>query len=155
LACFTEALELRKQLAADDPGDAQAQRQLASSFQKLGDVTFDLGNLPQGFALYAEAYPIVKKLAAADPTDVQAQTDVFICCWKQADVARRLGRRREALDWYGQGRAVLLPLHQAGKLHGQFTNAMAMVEHEIAECALVVRLTEDPAWPLVWGWPRF
>jgi tetratricopeptide (TPR) repeat protein len=145
--------------AEADPRDAQAQRDLSVSFNKLGDVSFQTGDAAAALQFYSDGLEISKKLAAADPSNTEAQTDLFVSNWRLGKLEQERTRYAEAIAWFRKGLEVLRPLHDAGKLQGQFKDALAIVEKDVAACELLLKLSpgliEDSSWALLWGWPRF
>jgi tetratricopeptide (TPR) repeat protein len=156
---FADGLDICEKLVAANPRDAVAQRELAVCHDRLGDVRRQTGQLLEARKHFGESLTVRRQLAQADPADVQAQTDLFVSCWKLAAVEQQAGRYRQAADWLRQGLEVLRPLQAAGKLHGQFKNAVAAQERHLAACELLARLApalwDDPAWAMLWGTPRF
>jgi tetratricopeptide (TPR) repeat protein len=73
---YRKALDIRERLAASDPTDAQAQRDLSVSYNKLGDVSLQTGAVQDAVDSYRKALDIRERLAASDPTDAQA---IAIC----------------------------------------------------------------------------
>jgi len=75
--------------------DAQAQRDLSISLNKLGDVSVQRGQLEEAQKLFARSLQLFERLAKADETDAQAQRDLLVSHYKLAVVfAQR--RQREA-----------------------------------------------------------
>ena len=101
LAAYQESLDIRRKLAAADPGNAQAQRDVSVSLDKLGDVKLQRRRRPAGaLAAYQESLDIRRKLAAHDPGNAQAQRDVSVSLDKVGDVklaGGRPGRRARRL----------------------------------------------------------
>jgi predicted S18 family serine protease len=69
-------LEIRKKLAADDPKNTQAQRDLMISYWEIGDVQSALKNSKNAFAYYQQALVIAEAIAAKDNLNKQAQNDL-------------------------------------------------------------------------------
>jgi hypothetical protein len=101
----------------------------------------------------------VHQSLAAVPAPSEAQTDLFITYWKLGRFQQEQRRYAQAVAWFRKGLEVLRPLHAAGKLHGQFKDAVANEEKNLAACELLAKvapaLLDESAWPLLWGWPRF
>src|SRR5262249_19173474 len=70
------AFDLSKRLAEADPKDAQAQRDLALSFNRIGNVLLQQGEVQQALGQYREGHKIARRLAEADPKDARAQRDL-------------------------------------------------------------------------------
>jgi len=159
LEYYTQGLDISKKLATADPSDARAQRDLSFSYERLGDVTLRVGQPARALEYYTLKFEIDKKLAAADPSNAEAQTDLMVSHRKLWTLAMYDGQYEQALKYLRDCRAIATRLEAEGKLHGQFKNAVSLVDSEIAACEVLLKLSpgllEDPAWPLLWGWPRF
>ena len=70
---FQQGLEIAQRLAQADPTSAQAQRDLSVSFERLGNVQLQSGQVTEALRSYEKGLEISQKLAAADPSDAQAK----------------------------------------------------------------------------------
>ena len=70
LKSYRKSLEMRQRLIAADSNNAEVQRELAASYQGLGDVLYTVGDLQTGVKNYEEAVRIRERLVAADPRNV-------------------------------------------------------------------------------------
>jgi tetratricopeptide (TPR) repeat protein len=111
LAAHQESLDIARKLAAQDPGNAQAQRDVAVTLDKLGDVKLQAGDRAGALAAYQECVDIVRKLAAQDPGNAQAQTDLVTGLVKTSSVDP--GRARAELT---EALSILKKLDQEQKL---------------------------------------
>ena len=75
LAAFQESLDIARKLAALDPGNATAQRDVSVVLSKLGNMKLQDGDLAGALAALQESLGIDRKLAAQDPGNAQAQRD--------------------------------------------------------------------------------
>jgi tetratricopeptide (TPR) repeat protein len=75
-AAYQQSLEIRQRLAAVDPANTQAQRDLFVSHYKMGMVQTALGNPDAARQAYQQALAIAEPLAQKDPLNKQAQDDV-------------------------------------------------------------------------------
>ena len=96
---YQQAFEIAQKLAAADPSDARAQRDLSVSYERLGDVQRQSGQVTEALGSYQKDLEISQKLAAADPSDAQAQRDLSISYSKLGDVQLQSGQVTEALGW--------------------------------------------------------
>jgi tetratricopeptide (TPR) repeat protein len=131
---YQRALEIRQRLAQADPMNALAQRDLSVSFEKLGEVTQQMGQTKEALDFYQRSLEVRERLAQADPMNALAQTDLFVSYWKLGSVEKAQYDYAKASAWFARGRAVLLPWHQKKLLVGQFQNAVALVDREMALC---------------------
>ena len=58
LAAYEESLAIRRKLAEADPGNAEAQRDLSVSLDKIGDVKLQAGDRAGALAAYEESLAI-------------------------------------------------------------------------------------------------
>ena len=86
LAADQDSLDIARKLAAQDPGDAQARRDVAVSLDNLGDVKLLTGDRAGALAAYQESLDIARKLAAQDPGNAQAQIDLVVSLYKVSTV---------------------------------------------------------------------
>jgi tetratricopeptide (TPR) repeat protein len=63
---FERSLKIREKLAQSDANDAQAQRDLSVSLDKLGDVAVQMGQLGEAKSWFERALRISEKLAQSD-----------------------------------------------------------------------------------------
>ncbi len=112
LAAYQESLDIRRKLAAQDPGNAQAQRDVAVSLGKLGDVKLRAGDRTGALAAYQESLGIARKLAAQDPGNARARSDLVVRLYKISTVVDP-PKARAALT---EALAILEKLDQEHKL---------------------------------------
>src|SRR5260221_12657570 len=86
LAAYQESLDIVRKLAAQDPGSAEAQRDLALSLDRLGDIKRQAGDQAGALAAYQESLDIRRKLAAQDPGNALALRDMAVWLSKRASV---------------------------------------------------------------------
>jgi serine/threonine protein kinase/tetratricopeptide (TPR) repeat protein len=103
---FQRALVIGQHLAEAAPADVDAQRDLSSCFNNLGDVCMQSGAIAQARAWFEKALVIDRRLHAADPQDPLAQKDLAFSYSQLGDVSRQLGAVEEARDWYSQSLAI-------------------------------------------------
>jgi tetratricopeptide (TPR) repeat protein len=143
LEAYRAGFDIFRKLADADPRDARAQRDLAVSHEKVGDVRLRQNDTKAALEAYRASLDIHRKLADADKGNVEAQTDLFVSYWNLGSVEKSQFEFNKASDWFRKGRAVLEPLHQAGKLGGHFMKALSMVDREIAFCETAEKAVAD------------
>jgi tetratricopeptide (TPR) repeat protein len=99
-------LTITQKLAAANPLDLQAQRDLSVSYGRLGDATLRVGQTDAAVKHYQDALAIDRKLAAADPRDARAQRDLSVSYNKLGDVTFHLDQNDDALKYYREGLAI-------------------------------------------------
>ena len=120
LASYQECLKISQKLAAADPTNANAQRDLSVSHLKIGEVRQAHGDLKGALASYQEYQKISQQLAAADPSNANAQRDLSICHSKIGEVQHAAGDLQGALTSYQEGLKISQKLAAADQ-----TNALA------------------------------
>jgi tetratricopeptide (TPR) repeat protein len=105
---YQQAHDLARQVGEASPESAQAQRDLALSHRKLGDLSLELGDSQAALDSYSKALELSQRLADADPASAPAQRDLALSHRRIGDVSLRRGERQAALESYKKG----LDLHQ-------------------------------------------
>jgi hypothetical protein len=90
-AVYEQAVRHCRRLAASDPGNAEWQRDLSVSHNKLGDVRRAQGDLAGAEAAYADSLEIARRLAASDPGNAQWQRDLVVSYYKLAALHDQAG----------------------------------------------------------------
>ncbi|MGE3407267.1 MAG: tetratricopeptide repeat protein, partial [Pirellulales bacterium] len=93
---------LAQKLAAVDPRNAQAQRDLSVSFEKLGNVAMQLGQTDEALRNYQQSLEITQRIATVDSRDAQAQHDLSVSFDNLGNVNLQLGQTDEAVRNYQQ-----------------------------------------------------
>src|SRR5262249_60495123 len=78
LVAYGEALTIRRKLAAADPDNTQAQRDLGAILHKFGDAHFDANDHAAALAAYEESLAILRRLADYDTTKTRSRADVYV-----------------------------------------------------------------------------
>ncbi|MFL6213683.1 MAG: protein kinase domain-containing protein [Blastocatellia bacterium] len=102
------ALDYLDSLANEAGNDEQLQRELATAYQKVGDVQgnpfySNLGNPAGALASYQKALMIREKLAKKNPTNVEDRRNLAISYMRIGDINWRTGDTEPALEAYQQG----------------------------------------------------
>jgi hypothetical protein len=106
LGHFTRSLEVREKLLADNPGSAQAVRDVSVSLNKLGDFLArraQPGDADKALGYFTRDLEMSEKLLADNPGSAQAVRDVYVSLWRVGDfLARRAqpGDADEALGYF-------------------------------------------------------
>ena len=98
----TRALEYLDNLSAQAKGDASLQKELASAYERVGDVLgypygANLGDKPGALQSYRKALAIRESLAAAAPDDTELQQQIINNCFSLGQVLETKGDFAEAL----------------------------------------------------------
>jgi tetratricopeptide (TPR) repeat protein len=111
LKVYQDRLAIAEKLAAQDPNNAEWQRDLSVSFNKIGEVQSARGNLDAALEAYQQDLAIAQKLAAQDSSNAEWQRDVWVSMSRLAQVAgsgvswAQVVEKMEAM----KARGVLLP----------------------------------------------
>jgi eukaryotic-like serine/threonine-protein kinase len=97
LAQYRTALRIRETLAAADPQNGEAQRDLATSYGKLAEMSERLGALPTALQYLRRALVLDEALAKADPEDAQNQLDIAFDREKIGNLLQKQGELLAAL----------------------------------------------------------
>lgn len=106
-ARLEEDLVIAERLAAQNPGSAEAQRDLSISLEKLGDVLVKAGDLAGAKARFEKSFELRERLADQNPGSAEAQRDVCVSLWKLASLPgsrvswRQVVTRMEAMQAKG------------------------------------------------------
>ena len=99
---YRRAHDIAQQLAAANPNDTDAQRDLSFSFDKLGDVFRTLGRTDDALTQFQDGLKIRRVLAEADPNDAQKQRDLSTALERIGMVFEQQGATTKALEQYEQ-----------------------------------------------------
>ena len=93
---FRASLAIAERLAAQDPTNAEWQRDLSVSHSKVGDVLLAQGDAAGALREYRADLAIAERLAAQDPTNAGWQRDLAVSHYKLAMFARQNGKESES-----------------------------------------------------------
>jgi tetratricopeptide (TPR) repeat protein len=103
MQALSEGLEIAKKLAARDPDNAEWQRDLAVSYNSIGDISAARGDRDGALKAYSEGLEIGKKLAARDPNNAEWQRDLSVSYDRIGDISAERGDRDAAIEDYSNG----------------------------------------------------
>ena len=130
---FERSLNISEKLAQADATDAQAQRDLSVSLNKLGDVAVQMGQLGEAKSWVERDLNISEKLAQADATDAQAQRDLSISLDNLGDVAVQMGQLGEAKSWFERSLNIRETLAQADANDTQAQRDLIVSHYKLAD----------------------
>jgi tetratricopeptide (TPR) repeat protein len=104
-AQYRESTTLWRQLASMPPLQPDAQRELASSLRRLGDLEMKLSNAEAAFALYRECVSLLERVPAAD-ADSDRLGELGLSYDRRGQALAQLSREREALESYDKAVAL-------------------------------------------------
>jgi len=106
LAAYHEAETIVDRLAKSDPGNADWQRDLSVSYEKVGDVQVAQGSLPAALTSYQASLAIAERLVKSDPGNADWQRDLSVSYEKVGDVQVAQGSLPAALTSYQASLAI-------------------------------------------------
>jgi tetratricopeptide (TPR) repeat protein len=102
---YRRALEIREQLSAADPKNSEARRDLATSFDKVGEMLTRLDQPVAAIQYFRRALAIDEALSAAEPNNAQPRLDrahdheqISEALAKSGDLVAAMAERRRAAD---------------------------------------------------------
>ena len=96
----TRIAAVTREQAEADPSNAQAQRNLSVSYERLGDLLVAVGNTGEAGRLHRDSLTIRDRLAKADPSNAQAQRDLSVSYERLGDLMQSVGNTGEAEHLY-------------------------------------------------------
>jgi len=127
----TKALKYLDSLAAEANGDPSLQRELATAYQKVGDIQGllnsqqNVGHSSDALASYRKALRIRETLAAADPSDPAAKHDLAFIYQRIGQVCALLNDFAGAQENNQKGFAIYEALHAASPDDAKLTVSLA------------------------------
>ena len=117
----SRALEYLDSLSHEAGSDVSLQRELASAYERVGDVQgnfyrSNLGDTAGALSSYQNAVAIREVLARGAPNDLEVQSDLADSYAKIASVARTMGEITKSVQKYRQSLAIREMLVQANPL---------------------------------------
>ena len=100
---FRRAHEIANRLAALDPDDRPARRELSRTYKKIGWLHLMTGEVTEAMAHFQESLDISQRLATDDPDNIVLQHDLAESYNRKGDILRRYGNMEEALDAFQNG----------------------------------------------------
>jgi hypothetical protein len=82
LAAAAQSVDSARKLAAQDPSNVQAQRDLSARLDNFGDAKLQAGDHSGALAAYQESLANRRQLAAQHSGDAQARTDLVLSLYK-------------------------------------------------------------------------
>jgi len=124
---FQVAESTARRLCLADPTNAEMQRNLSVSFNKLGDVSVESGDLAAAARVYfADGLTIAKQLAQADPTNAEMQRDLWVSFNKLGDVSVESGNLAAARVYFADGLTIAKQLAQADPTNAQMQRDLSV-----------------------------
>ncbi len=106
LAFYGDARAAMERLSSSDAGNADWQRDLSVSYDRVGDVLVSQGNLAEALKSYRAGLAIAERLSSSDAGNADWQRDLSVSYNKIGDVLVKQGNLAEALKSYRAGLAI-------------------------------------------------
>jgi non-specific serine/threonine protein kinase/serine/threonine-protein kinase len=142
----TRALEYLDSLSREASTDVSLQRELASAYERVGDVQgysyrSNLGDTAGALQSYQKAVAIRETLATSAPNDLGVQSDLADSYSRIASVEGTLGETQKSVDKYRQAQAIRQMLVRAQPLSENARFKLASTHDEIGDA-----LADFPDW---------
>ena len=133
---FEEGLDIVRDLAARDPGNAGWARDVSVSLNKVGDVRVAQGDLPAALQAFEESLSMRRDLAARDPGNAGWARDVSVSWERVAGIAERQGDAKRAVDAWQQALTI------SGTLAERFPDSVDLQTTPVVHLAGLARLAD-------------
>jgi len=94
--CYRDSLAIREKLTNQDSGNADWQRDLSVSYNRVGGVLNAQGDLAGALKSYRDSLAIREKLANQDPSNVEWRDDLEASCCLVATALLRIQNPKRA-----------------------------------------------------------
>ncbi|TNC97238.1 MAG: hypothetical protein FD119_1330 [Stygiobacter sp.] len=129
---FQDGLDLRQALARDNPASAEAKRDLLVSYENLGDVARQAGDLTTARRFYQDRLDLAQDLASDNPASAEAKRDLWVSYIKLGGVAAAQGNISAAIDWYEHSLPLARQLAADNPSHPGFGDDLRITEWNLA-----------------------
>jgi tetratricopeptide (TPR) repeat protein len=129
---YQDVLAVINDLAKSEPGNAQWQRDLSVSLNRLGDVQAAQGDLAGALKSYQQSLAIAERLAKSDPGNAGWQRDLAVSFGGIGGVyaaQKDTAKAREALE---SGRAIMAKLVSLSPENVKWKNDLARFDSQLA-----------------------
>ena len=133
LESYRADMAIAKRLAEADPANAQWQRDLSVSNERIGDVLRDQGDLPAALESFRTSMALRQPLAEADPSNAQWQRDLAISHGRVAHIEALQGQIKDALSDFRRGRSTIATLAAESPDNAVLVRDLAYFDAQIAE----------------------
>ncbi len=148
LANYRKALAMRDALAAANPGNQQASRELAESCDKIGDISELKGDLAGALDFYGRSLAIRQSLSNEGSANSQSLRDLATSYDSVGDTLAKTGDTKGALENVRKGLAIREALSAADPSNPDARRNLAISYNKMADALGDIG---DPAEPLEYG----
>ena len=125
LKSFRDGLAIAERLATADPGNAGWQRDLGTSYEKVGNLVLAQGNFSDAIAMHRSALKIRNALVAITPSQVTIHRDVACSHCNIGDALRAQGNSADASENYKSALAIMEKLAATDPTNRQWQGDIA------------------------------
>jgi tetratricopeptide (TPR) repeat protein len=129
-------LAITQQRGVADPGNAQYQRDLSVSHNKLGSLAVAVGDSAAARQHFQASLTIREKLAAADPGNAQYQRDLSVCHNRLGDVAVAVGDSAAARQHYQTYLSIAGTLAAADPGNAEYQRDLSVSHSKLGDLAV-------------------
>ena len=119
-------------MAQSDPTNSSKQYHLAGTYNHIGNVQVEQGDLAGAIASYREAVAILERLVKSDPSNVNWQSNFVENYARLGDVYRRSNDPNAALAVLRQGQAIMARLVKLSPDNAAWKRVLAWLDQQIA-----------------------
>jgi tetratricopeptide (TPR) repeat protein len=122
-------------LAASDPDNSAAKRDLSASLEKLGTLALAQGNLPEAQRLFRKFHRISRRLAGSDPDNVVFLSDCSVSFEKLGNVARAQDDLQKARHLFGESLSIRKRLTESDPDNTKFQDVLSVSLEKLGQVA--------------------
>ncbi|MET9224723.1 CHAT domain-containing protein [Lentzea sp. NPDC003310] len=126
-------LAIAERLAVADPGNAEYQRDLSVSHNRLGDVAVAMGDIGTAREHFQAGLDIAERLAVADPGNAEYQRDLSISHEKLGGVAVAMGDIGTAREYFQTGLDIAQRLAVADPGNAQYQRDLNIIHKRLRD----------------------
>jgi tetratricopeptide (TPR) repeat protein len=130
-------------LVASDPGNTLWQRDLATTYERMGGLLLAAGRREEALAEYNKSFAITYKLTTSSPGNTEWQRDLWLGHVRLGDVLVTAGQREAALAEYRKSLAVIQKLTAADPRNTDWQRGLAISYSKIGDMLLAAGRHED------------
>ncbi|WP_246277671.1 tetratricopeptide repeat protein [Phytohabitans rumicis] len=140
---YRSALQLVEERVQADPGNAQAQRDLGISYERLGDLSQAVGDTEQAERFYRDSLAIRERFAQADPGNAEAQRDLGISYERLGLLSQAVGDTEQAERFYRDSLAIRERFAQADPGNAEAQRDLGISYERLGDLSQAVGDTEQ------------
>ncbi|MGI9351372.1 MAG: TIR domain-containing protein [Rhizobiaceae bacterium] len=111
---FEYALARRQELQQSDANEGEElEREIAVSFEKIGDTQMALGNNESALEAYSESLRLTKRISERDPSNTNWLRDLSVANHKIGNAMMQTDQAEQALDHFEADFSISQSLHQS------------------------------------------